>query len=522
MLKCRQGVLYPVLFIFLLIVIVPIVYLVLNPFWDQGHLSYRCLKGLILSARQLHLLKTSIFLAASATCLALFLGIPYAVLLERVSIPARSFFAVAYLIPVLIPPYIQAIVWDSLFSNAHFSFGISPFWAASISLALSYFPYITLLAIGGLKGIDAGCEEAGLIHRGKWPTLARVTLPMTAPHIVTGALFVFIFSIIDFGIPDIFRLRVYPVEIFIQFSGLYDEKAAMILALPILIIMALLILLQVMYMKGKSYIGFSKAVVQRPFWTSWRARLLAIAFVVSVLFFSAFIPIAVLTRQVGSFELLANVLHTSWYDLFYSLVLAFLGGLIMAIMAFFIAYFLERMSEGKWKILWEYLTQLPFAIPAILLGIALIKLWNQPFSAWLYQTPLMVLLGYIAHYIPFSIRTMASSLKQVNLQLEEAASLATHNWMRIMGHILLPLTRGGILTAFFIGFVLSLGDLGVTLLVIPPGPSTIPVKIYNFMHYGAEDKVAALSLTLVVLQLIFAAGIWGLYRVIGPVYEKRR
>ena len=475
----------------------------------------------MLSARQLHLLKTSVLLATSSTCLALFLGIPYAFLVERVSIPARSFFAVAYLIAVLIPPYIQAIVWDSLFYDARYGPVFSPFWAASLCLALSYFPYITLLTMGGLQGIDPDCEEAGLIHRGQWPTLARITLPMIAPHIITGALFVFVFSIIDFGVPDIFRLRVYPVEIFVQFSGLYDEKAAMVLAFPLLIIMAFLILFQVKFMKGKSYIGFSHAKVHRYFWTSWQARLIATAYAAFVLFLTVMIPIAILTRKIGSLETLADVLGTSWYDLFYSLVMAFWGGLIMAVMAFFIAYFLERMSEGKWKLLWEYLTQLPFAVPAILLGIALIKLWNQPFSAWLYQTPLMVLLGYVAHYIPFSIRTMASFFKQVDPKLEEAASLVTHSWVRILGHVIWPLTRGGFLTAFFIGFVLSLGDLGVSLLVIPPGPSTIPVKIYNYMHYGAEDKVAATCLTLVVLQLIFGAVIWGIFHTIRPAYERK-
>ena len=492
----------------------------LNPFWEQGHFSYHYLKKLILSARQLHLLKNSVLLAGSATCLALFFGISYAVFIERISIPARSFFAITYLIPILIPPYIQAIVWDSLIYDTHYSPSFSPFWAASLCLALSYFPYITLLTIGGLRGIDTGCEEVGLIHRGPWPTLTRVSLPMITPHILTGALFVFVFSIIDFGVPDIFRLRVYPVEIFIQFSGLYDERAAIVLAFPLLIIIASLILLQIIFMKGKSYMKFSYSAVQRPFWTSRRARLLATIFVSGVLFLSSIIPVVVLTKRIGSFEILADVLRTSWYDLFYSLVMAFLGGLIMAVMAFSVAYFLERMCEGKRKFLWEYLTQLPFAIPAILLGIALIKLWNQPFLARFYQSPFMVLLGYVAHYVPFSIRTMASFFKQVNPRLEEAAYLVTTNWLRIMGRILLPLTKRGILIAFFIGFVLSLGDLGVTLLIIPPGLSTIPIKIYNYMHYGAEERVAALCLTLVVLQLLLGAGTWGIYRMIQPAYER--
>jgi iron(III) transport system permease protein len=41
----------------------------------------------------------------------------------------------------------------------------------------------------------------------------------------------------------------------------------------------------------------------------------------------------------------------------------------------------------------------------------------------------------------------------------------------------------------------------MTLLVIPPGRETIVIKIYNLMHYGAEQLVAALSIILIVVIL---------------------
>ena len=66
---------------------------------------------------------------------------------------------------------------------------------------------------------------------------------------------------------------------------------------------------------------------------------------------------------------------------------------------------------------------------------------------------------------------------------------------------------------FFVAFVLSLGELGTTLLVIPAGWETLPLKIYNLMHYGAERMVAALSLVLVAI-ILAAAGIFALaYRL---------
>jgi iron(III) transport system permease protein len=71
----------------------------------------------------------------------------------------------------------------------------------------------------------------------------------------------------------------------------------------------------------------------------------------------------------------------------------------------------------------------------------------------------------------------------------------------VVRKIVMPLSRQSLITAFFIVFILSFGELGTTLLVIPPGRETIIIKIYNLMHYGAEQLVAALCVTLVVIIL---------------------
>ncbi|OAD22946.1 binding-protein-dependent transport system inner membrane component, partial [Candidatus Thiomargarita nelsonii] len=80
----------------------------------------------------------------------------------------------------------------------------------------------------------------------------------------------------------------------------------------------------------------------------------------------------------------------------------------------------------------------------------------------------MIVLGYIAHFIPFTIRAVYASLQQMNPRLEEIAWLATTNKFRIIAKITLPLVKNGLITGFFISFILAMGDLGVTLLIMPP------------------------------------------------------
>jgi iron(III) transport system permease protein len=61
-------------------------------------------------------------------------------------------------------------------------------------------------------------------------------------------------------------------------------------------------------------------------------------------------------------------------------------------------------------------------------------------------------------------------------------------------------------------FILSVGELGTTLLVIPPGRETIVIKIYNLMHYGAEQMVAALCVILIVITLAISGFLWLLHK----------
>jgi iron(III) transport system permease protein len=160
----------------------------------------------------------------------------------------------------------------------------------------------------------------------------------------------------------------------------------------------------------------------------------------------------------------------------------------------------------RWNRILDLLALLPFALPGTVLGIGLIILWNRPLTQWIYGSSLILLIAYLAHFAPFTIRIMAANIKQVDLKLEEAAHLASSSWFAIVRKILLPLMRPGLFLSLFLGFILCFGDLAAPLLVMPPGRETVPIKIYNLLHYGAEQMVAALCL-VVVLIIFIAAGI---------------
>jgi len=506
-----------VISLFVIIALLPIFYMTTVPFWVEVSGQSQDYSSLF-DNRHLSLAKNSLGLAIGTTALCLAIGIPLAFLFSRTNLWGSKIFGIIYIIPILIPPYIHAIVWNHLnsFIKQFISLDIHSLWGVIFVLTLAYFPFVTLMTQSGLKSIDRNLEESSLLCHGKWKTLTRITLPLVTPHIFSGAIFVFIFSIIDFGVPDILRVNVYPVEIFIQFSAFYNESAATILSLPLIAITLFLIFLQKQHMKGRAYVqisgGFSKGIRYHLGWLN----ILAFSFCLMVFGLSVVIPTVVLLKVAGPLFNYIRVLNTSINQVTYSLILAFSGALTALFLAFSLSYLIEK-SKSKIRIPLEFASFIPLAIPATTLGIGLIKVWNRPLTDFVYGSPFIIILGYIARFIPFIIIATISGLKQVSPQQEEAAFLSVNSWTKVIRKIVIPLSRHSLIAGLFIVFILSFGELGTTLLVIPPGRETVPIKIYNLMHYGAEQMVAALCLILIVIILAFS----GLFLVFHKNLTKR-
>jgi len=510
----------PARLLFILLVLAPVFCLVWGCFWREGEFSLPPLEELILSARQLRLLGASLLLAAITTGFCLVLALPYGLLIERTDVPGRTVFRSLSLLPLLIPPYVQAAVWEPALGKAGtlsrcwsslfgVEWSIPPILAAAGVLAFAYYPVVLLLVLSGLRCVDKSAEEAALLLGSPWKTMRSVTVPLITPHIISGSVFVMIFSMLDFGVPDIFRLRVYPVEVFVQFSGLYDERSAIVLSLPFLLVTACLVYFQAKVMKGRKYVSFSMDGAGESRKPLIHVRRSAAAFPTVLLALSVGFPLGCLALKTGRLATFWDALASSLPEIVYTFKLAAAAGFLATTMAFFLSHFIER-SDGVKKSLWQYLSQLPFAAPGILLGIGLIKVWNRPGTSWLYTSSLIVVVGWVAYCTPFCVRVMLSSFQQVPRQAEEAAHVAGSGWSAIFVRILFPLSRRGLTAAFLLAFVLSAGNLGVALLVIPPGTGTLPIKIYNYMHYGAAADVAALCLVLLVLE-----GVCALFACLG-------
>ena len=496
---------YPVICLFFVIVLLPICYLFGSAFYaDSGQILER-LAG-VFEPRQWGLIFNSLSIGAGTTCFSLIIGVPYAFLCLRTDLKFRKIFTWIYIIPLLVPPYIHAIAWGHLadFFETYFFFDLHGKLGVIIVLTCSYFPFIVLTTISALNGLDRNMEEAALPNRGKGYTLWKITLPLAMPNIISGAILVSIFSIINVSVPDFMRVKVYPLEIFIQFSAFYDELAAAFLSLPIIGLAYVLILSRNIYIKDKSFVQIS-AGQNRPIrFALGKCRIPALIFCVFPIGCSVFLPVFVLLGVAGPFSTYIEAAVTSIHQIGYSLVLACLGSALTMILGGLTAYIMAR-TAGFFSKLLSFCVFIPLAVPATAFAIGLIGVWNREVIDVVYGSSMIIVFGYIARFLPFAVIIFLSGLAQIGRNLEETAVMAGASTLKVISKIVFPLLKQYVAAVFFIVFILSFGELGTTLLIIPPGRETIPIKIYNLMHYGADQLVAALCLILVGIILVTSA-----------------
>jgi len=512
----HKKLLIPV-FLFSLLIFFPIAILFIESFIAEGGgISIEPLKSLLLTSRQFGLMKTSLLLATGATLFSLLIGVPLALLFTRTDLPFRNFFNLASLIPLIIPPYIQAIVWTKFFSPDSGGFH----WPSIFSIAggifvftLSYFPLVTLITSSGLKSIDSSLEEASLTRKSAFGTIRGITLPLITPHVTSGAILVFIFTLVNFEVADILRLKTYPIEIFINFSAYYNERVATLLSVPLISVCMLLIWGQMALMRDKSYANFESSGKGRSLFRLGPLNPFCLAWVTVLIIVSVVIPLWMLVKGAGPLENYSKAFTISREQIFYSLWVSALSSLIMVLFSFGATYCLER-GKGLFHNLLDFLIQTPFGVPSIVLGIGLIHAWNRPGLGWIYETSAVLIIGLVTGYAPFVVKIVSTKMKQLDREFEEAALLTTTKGTKIFRKILLPLCMPGLIAGFMAGFVLSLSNLGTALLVVAPGKATLPIKIYNYLHYGAEEIVFASNLILMAMIAFALAALYPSFRIV--------
>ncbi len=121
-------------------------------------------------------------------------------------------------------------------------------FAIVIGLVYNYLPFVILSVFASIQRLNPELLEASEdLGASAWTTFRRVTLPLTMPGVVAGAVFVFVLSIGNFVTPDVLgggQITMLGNVIYDQYLGARDWPFGSALALTVLTVMLGLLVLQ--------------------------------------------------------------------------------------------------------------------------------------------------------------------------------------------------------------------------------------------------------------------------------------
>ena len=176
-----------------------------------------------------------------------------------------------------------------------------------------------------------------------------------------------------------------------------------------------------------------------------------------------------------------------------------------------LAWGVYRSQDPRVRAFVRVITQLPVALPALVLAFGFVLVFSSDALPWLGSLGLLVA-GHVIVCLPYFLHTVLSDMRRLGLHtLEDAAeSLGSTRWQRFV-FVVLPAIRHSVLAGLIVVVALSIGEFQFSNLVAGFLNRTYPIVLLQ-AFYGATGFACAATVILLTLALIasglgaFAAG----------------
>ncbi|MFB3120804.1 MAG: ABC transporter permease [Candidatus Binatia bacterium] len=528
------------------LVLTPLLMMILNSFQvsQPGEPVVYGLQGwqeVVTSAGMLAPIYNTFSLAITRQLIALVLGIFLAWLLARTDIPMRGglefMFWISFFLPVLPvtmgwillldPNYGLLNQWLLKLPFIHEPpFNIYSFWGIIWAhLTATTLGIKVMLLTPAFRNMDAVLEESSRISGASaLGTLVRIITPVMTPAILVTTVLGIIRSLEAFeielllGVP--IGLHVYSTKIHeLVISEPPEFPPAMALGTAFLGILLLLVILQRMVVGRKSYTtvtgrGFSYLPTPLGRWKYPAfALVLLLAIIITV------VPIALLVM--GTFMKLFGFFHipepwtldnwrqvlkdpvifrSLWNTIFIGLGAGGIGILLYAL----IAYVIVKTRFAARGLL-DLLSWLPWSIPGILLGIALLWtfLGTKVFLP-IYGTLYILIIAMVIKSMPFGTQLIKSVMLQLGSELEEASRITGASWFYTYRRILFPLLFPALLTVGLVVFISAARDIGTVVLLATGRTRTLSLLMLDFATEAEFERATVVAVIIVILVVVAA------------------
>ena len=487
------------------------------------------------SVETLRLFGTSFHFAVGSASLAFVIGASLAWMNERTNTPFKSVFFALAIVPLIIPGILFTVSWILLgspkigilnlllqnwFNTDYVFFNVYSMWGMIWVDALGSSPLAFLLMTAAFRSMDPSLEESAMMSGASVPQIAwRITFKLTWPAIFGTFLILFVLALEAFEVPALLGL---PVGIQVFTSAIYHAihqypskiGLASSYAVTLLLITTVGIYFQSrLSSQGSKYStvtgkGFRPRALDLGKWRYLTAAIFIVYFTLIVV-----LPFLVLLwsslqkfYNVPSMAALQNLTFDAYrFILNYptlgrsvgnSAMLAFGSATIIMLVTSVICWIVVKTKmPGRWAL--ENLASLPLVFPGLVLGLAIMVFYLN-FDIGVYGTIWILLIAYVTRFLPYGLRANTTSMLQIHKELEESAAMSGASWGSTFWHILLPLLKPGLLAGWLYIMIVSIRELGTSILLYSPGTEVISIMIWELWANGQYVELSAMGVMFIV------------------------
>ena len=144
----------------------------------------------------------------------------------------------------------------------------------------------------------------------------------------------------------------------------------------------------------------------------------------------------------------------------------------------------------------------PLVVPGIVAGIAIYLFYLRAENILdidIVGTYAGLIAAHVCLTIPWTMRLVCASIGGLDTTIEEAARNLGASSLNTFWRITLPMLRPSIVASALFSFIVSFENLEVTLPLVGPGHTTLPIAIMQYLEFNLDPTIAAVSAAQIVL-----------------------
>lgn len=458
-------------------------------------------------------------------------------LLFRTDLFGRRLWLAALGLMFFVPLYLQAAAWQSALGlqgwlvQSGFINTPPEGWGAAVWIhAAAVLPLIVFIVGCGLTNVERELEEAALLDASTRQVFWRVTFPSALPAVGVATLWTALCVAGEMTVSDLFQIRTYAEEVYTLMAATGSDDAPMRLVpgimLTTLLVAAGMAVCRVLAPGSRPLSLHSYGWM----YCLGRWRLPASIAVAALVFLVIGVPLGSLVYKAGvvvsqtdagfvrgfspakCLKMVANAPSLHSREFGWSTLICSLSAAAAVLVAIPLAWWARR---GGWRSLPALVVAAAaMAVPGPLVGLAIIKLLNQPELPWLvYLNDHSILAPFLALFVrglPAAIFVIWHALHSIPKELLDLAAVDGAGPVARLYRVALPMRLPAVGLAFLVSLAMTLGELAASILVVPPRVVTLSIHIFGLLHYGVEDQVAAICLAMIGMFAILAAATWAI------------